>query len=157
MARPVAPVATWARITTLLLSLAGLDLSTYLTIEHFGHSNLLVCPHNTLFNCLSVTTSAQSYFFGIPVAVLGLVSFLVMTALNTPWAWNAKQYWLHVARFVLAIGSMGFVLWLIAAELVIIDHICLYCTAVHFITFVLLIVLTQVSPKQLGWVSRSAN
>ena len=80
-----------------------------------------------------------------------------MTALNSPWAWAAKQYWIHVVRFLLAIGSMGFVLWLITAELVIIDHICLYCTAVHIITFALLIVLTQVAPKQLGWVSQPAQ
>ena len=157
MPRSVEPVARWARVTTLLLSLLGLAFATYLTIEHFGHSNLLICPRNNLFNCESVTTSAQSYFLGIPVAVLGLASFVVMTALNTPWAWAAKWYWLHVARFLLAIGSMGFVLWLITAELVIIDHICLYCTAVHVITFVLLIVLTQVSPKQLGWVANTAK
>jgi uncharacterized membrane protein len=49
---------------------------------------------------------------------------------------------------------MCFVLWLIYAEVEIIDAICLYCTAVHVVTFTLLIVLTIVSPKQLGW-SRS--
>ena len=157
MARQVEPVARWARVTTLVLSLLGMAVSTYLTIEHFGHSNLLICPRNTLFNCESVTTSAQSYFLGIPVAVLGLLSFVVMTALNSPWALAAKEYWIHVVRFLLAIGSMGFVLWLITAELVIIDHICLYCTAVHIITFALLIVLTQVAPKQLGWVSQPAQ
>jgi uncharacterized membrane protein len=47
---------------------------------------------------------------------------------------------------------MCFVLWLLYAELIIIDHICLYCTGVHVITFALLIVLTIVSPAQLGWV-----
>jgi uncharacterized membrane protein len=49
---------------------------------------------------------------------------------------------------------MCFVLWLIYAELIIINNICLYCTGVHITTFALLIVLTLVSPAQLGW-SRS--
>jgi uncharacterized membrane protein len=47
---------------------------------------------------------------------------------------------------------MCFVLWLVTAEFVIIDNICLYCTGVHIVTFALLIVLTRVSPAQLGWV-----
>jgi uncharacterized membrane protein len=54
-------------------------------------------------------------------------------------------------RFVLAIGAMCFVLWLISAELLIIDNICLYCTGVHIVTFALLVVLSRVCPTQLGW------
>ena len=69
-----------------------------------------------------------------------------MTALNSPWGWRAKNYWIHVARFVFAIVSMCFVLWLLTAELVIINNLCLYCTGVHIVTFALLIVLTRVSP-----------
>jgi uncharacterized membrane protein len=52
---------------------------------------------------------------------------------------------------------MGFVLWLIAAEFIIIDNICLYCTGVHIVTFALLIVLTRVSPVQLGWTKSRAE
>jgi len=52
---------------------------------------------------------------------------------------------------------MCFVLWLITAEIVIIGHVCLYCTAVHVITFVLLLVLTRVSPQQLGWVASATE
>jgi len=46
---------------------------------------------------------------------------------------------------------MAFVLWLIAAEVLIIGNICLWCTAVHLVTFTLLVVLTRVAPRQLGW------
>jgi uncharacterized membrane protein len=56
-----------------------------------------------------------------------------------------------VARFVLAIAAMCFVLWLIFAEVIIIGSICEYCTGVHLVTFALLVVLTRVSPAQLGW------
>jgi len=66
-----------------------------------------------------------------------------MTALNSPWEWRAKNYWIHVARFAIAIVSMCFVLWLLYAELIIIDNLCLYCTGVHFVTFA----LSSSSPK----------
>ena len=72
--------------------------------------------------------------------------------------WRLKYYWVHAARFILVIISMAFVLWLLYAELLIIDNICLYCTGVHIVTFALFVVLVRVCPVQLGWTtSRSAT
>jgi uncharacterized membrane protein len=149
-------VPRWAQIATLLLSLLGLGLSIYLTITHFD-KQLLVCSSTGAIDCAKVTTSAQSRFLGIPVAFLGLANYVVMTGLNSPWAWRARVRWIHVARFVLAIVSMCFALWLIYAEIEIIGAICLYCTAVHVTTFALLIVLTVVCPAQLGWTKSRAS
>ncbi len=151
MNRTLGPVPTWAVVTTFVLSLIGLALATYLTITHFEPQDLF-CTSGGFINCGAVTTSGASRLLGIPVAFLGLGTYVVMTALNSPWAWRARNYWLHVARFVIAIISMCFVLWLLYAELIIIDNLCLYCTGVHLVTFALLIVLTRVSPVQLGWV-----
>jgi uncharacterized membrane protein len=149
-------VPRWAMLASLVLSLIGLGLSIYLTITHF-QPQLLVCSGNGVINCAKVTTSAQSEILGIPVAILGLANYTVMTGLNTPWAWRAKARWVHLARFALIIISMCFVLWLVYAELEIIGSICLYCTGVHVTTFALLIVLMTVCPTQLGWTrSRSS-
>ena len=156
MSRTAQPVARWAVLTSFLLSVAGLAISAYLTFTHFEGTKYLACSGNGVINCGLVTTSAQSYFLGMPVAVLGLANYLVMTALTTPWAWRSRHYGLHVFRFAVGIGSMIFVLWLLIAELLIINHICLWCTGVHVVTFALLIVLAQVSPAQLGW-TRSAT
>ena len=150
MSRTVQPVARLAVSSTFLLSLLGLGISIYLTITHF-RPMLLVCSSTGTIDCGAVTTSAQSYFLGIPVAMLGLANFVVISALNSPWGWRARSYWIHVARLVLAIAGMVFVLWLLSAELLIIDHICLWCTGVHVVTFALLIVLSRVCPTQLGW------
>jgi uncharacterized membrane protein len=155
VSRTVQPVGRWAVASTFLLSLIGLGISTYLTITHF-RPMLLVCSSTGTIDCATVTTSAQSYFLGIPVAVLGLGNFVVMSVLNSPWGWRARSYWIHVARFVFAIVGMVFVLWLLSAELLIIGHICLWCTGVHVVTFALLIILSRVCPAQLGW-SRSGT
>lgn len=150
MSRPVGDAPRWAVVTSLVLSLAGLAISIYLTYTHF-QPQALVCSGNGVVNCAVVTTSPQSYFLGVPVAILGLAQYVVMTALCTPWAWRSRLYALHLARLVLGAGAMAFVLWLLAAELLIIDHICLWCTGVHVVTFALLVVLARVSPAQLGW------
>ena len=156
MSRAVSTVPRWAVVTTFALSLVGLSLSIYLTITHFDKA-ALVCATTGTINCAVVTTSAQSYFLGIPVAFLGLATYLVMTVLNSPWGWRARWYWFHGARFVISIVSMCFVLWLVYAELILINHICEYCTGVHIVTFALLIVLTRVSPAQLGWARSRAQ
>jgi uncharacterized membrane protein len=144
-------VANWAVVTTFVLSLIGLGLASYLTYEHFQPVFQGCAFSSGVINCQKVTTSSESHILGIPVAILGLANYVVMVALNSPWAWRARVRWIHVARFVLAIASMCFVLWLIYAEVEIIGAICLYCTGVHVVTFALLIVLTIVSPAQLGW------
>ncbi len=156
MARSLSRVPPWAVYLSWALSLLGLALSTYLTIGHFESKTFLACPDSGLINCAKVTTSPQSYAFGIPVAVLGLAHFVVLVILNSPWLWRARNYWVHVARFALVVISMGFVLWLLYAELLIINNICLYCTGVHVVTFALFVVVIRVVPEQLGWTGRSA-
>ena len=157
MIRELVPAPRWAVITTFALSLVGLGLSIYLTIAHYGGKQILACSTTGTLNCGLVTTSRQSHFLGMPVADLGLANYVVMVTLNSPWGWRLRSYWVHVARFVLAIGSMIFVLWLVYAELILINHICEYCTGVHVVTFALLIVLTRISPVQLGWTPSRAQ
>jgi uncharacterized membrane protein len=147
------PVPRWAIVSTFVLSLIGLGISTYLTITHFGGKQLLVCSETGAVDCGAVTTSAQSYFLGIPVAVLGLGQYVVMSVLNSPWLWRRPERWIAIGRFALAGIGFIFVLWLISAEVLIIGKICLWCTGVHIVTFAILVILTQVSPAQLGWVS----
>ncbi|MGH7734545.1 MAG: vitamin K epoxide reductase family protein, partial [Gemmatimonadales bacterium] len=120
-------------------ALADLGVSIYLTIAHFTESALLGCSESGLVNCTKVTTSPQSYVFGIPVAVLGLAFFVFAVAIMSPWAWRAARREIHLLRIASLVVGMGFVLYLLYAELFTIGSICLYCTSVHAITFVLFV------------------
>jgi uncharacterized membrane protein len=139
----MSPVPRWAVATTFLLSVAGLGISLYLTIAHFAGTSVPACSGTGVVNCALVTTSPQSYFLGMPVAVLGLAHYVVTTAINSPWAWRAPWRLLAIARLALAFVGFGFIAWLIYAEFVIINHICLWCTAVHVVTVALLLVLLE--------------
>lgn len=131
--------APWMQLATFVLALAGLGVSIYLTIAHFTESTLAGCSEKGLINCTKVTTSAQSYVFHIPVAVLGLAFFVFLTAIMSPWAWQARRREVHLLRMAAMVAGIGMVLYLIYAELIIIGSICLYCTSVHVITFVLFV------------------
>ncbi len=133
--------AVWMQITTFVLALGGLGVSIYLTIAHFTESALAGCSEKGLINCTKVTTSPQSYVFGIPVAVLGLAFFVFVAAIMSPWAWQAARREVHLLRIASMVVGIGMVIYLVYAEFIIIGSICLYCTSVHIITF-LLFVLT---------------
>jgi uncharacterized membrane protein len=130
----IAPL--WLQLTTWALSFAGLGVSTYLTITHYDTAVTLVCSDKGLVNCGLVTTSPESMVFGIfPVAVLGLAFYVFMVVATSPWAWRSKYPQVAWIRLASVIVGIGFVLYLVYTELFTLDHICLWCTAVHVITF----------------------
>lgn len=139
-------VARWIAPTTTALNVAGIAVSVYLTIAHFTNPDLLVCADNETVNCAAVTTSAQAKFVGVPVALLGLLWFVGMFALCLPISWRAGWRPLHLARMAGAIAGIGFVLWLVYAELVIIGAICVWCTVAHVIAFALFVIVAMTWP-----------
>ncbi len=137
----------WQPMTSLVLSIAGICVSIYLTLTHFSSAVTLSCPAGGgAINCEKVTTSPQSYVFGIPVAVLGLVFFIPMLILCLPVAWRSLNRWIHLARLLLSVAGVGMIIYLISAELFTIKAICLWCTSVHVITFLLFVLIVTTAP-----------
>ncbi|HEY7948243.1 MAG TPA: vitamin K epoxide reductase family protein [Acidimicrobiales bacterium] len=140
-------VSRRVRITALVLSLLGLADSTYLTIAHFT-TNLLAqtCAANSVINCTKVTTSPQSVIVHIPVAILGLAFYVAMTAINLPPLWKTTDVRVAWLRLAMVVSGIGFVLYLIYAELFEIKAICEYCTGVHVVTFALFVLVVVTLP-----------
>ena len=131
------PPRTASRIdASLVFALIGLGISVYLTVEHYTASTLLACPESATINCAKVTTSKWSEIAGIPVAVLGLAYFVVMTALLVPAAWRRRA--LDPVRIVAAALGAVMVVYLVYIELFRVDAICLWCTGVHVCTVLML-------------------
>jgi uncharacterized membrane protein len=132
--------ARWAWKFSLPIALLGLADSAYLTYTHF-HPGALVCSATGHINCAKVTTSPESEIFGhIPVAIVGLVYFVLMTALMTPWLWQMRNEWVHRFRLAATGGAMGMVVYLVLVEIHL-KAICEYCTGVHIINFLLFFVV----------------
>lgn len=140
----------WRPWSALVLTLLGLADATYLTLTHYTTVVPLACNSNGLVNCLKVTTSPESYVFGIPVAVLGLAFFAAMVPMNLPVAWRSTSALVARARLAMVVVGVGFVLYLVSAELFEIGSICLYCTGVHVITFAVF-VLVVTGWQSTGW------
>lgn len=123
-------------LASLLVSLLGLGISIYLTVEHYTAGATFACPETGAINCQKVTTSAWSHIGPVPVAVLGLVFFAGMAVLCSPPAWRLRLLVpVRVAGAVVGVLSALYLVWV---ELFRVDAICLWCTAVHLCTLLLL-------------------
>lgn len=137
-AAPAATVPVWVRWFTLALSIAGLAVSIYLAYEHSTGSETLACPDTGTLNCHKVTTSRYSAVFGIPVAYAGVAFFVAAVVMMLPQVWRRGAP-VPQARIGLVSVGMLSVFYLLWAEFVELHAICLWCTAVHVIMFVLFV------------------
>ncbi|MDI3316267.1 MAG: vitamin K epoxide reductase family protein [Bacillota bacterium] len=107
---------------------AGAAVSAYLTLLHWA-PRALACPRAGLVDCGTVLDSPASLWLGIPVAIWGLVWFLVAGVL----AWRAASG----LRFLWAGAGAVAVLGLVYTELFVVGALCLWCTLVHLLVLAL--------------------
>jgi uncharacterized membrane protein len=140
-ARSMGTAPRWAAPASLVVCVLGLLDAIYLTIEHYTASQTLACSDTGTINCLKVTTSSYATVLGVPVAVLGVVFFAVMTVLCLPPVWRRTDRATRTVRVVAAAVGMVSVLYLVWVELFRVDAICLWCTGVHALTFLLFVIV----------------
>jgi uncharacterized membrane protein len=129
----------WAWPVTFPLALIGLADAIYLTVAHYDSTVVLACSASSHINCEKVTQSAQSEIFGhIPVSLVGAIYFLLGVLICSPWAWTRGNLLLDRIRLAGVTAGMGMVVYLVAVEAHL-HAICLYCTGVHIVTFLLFI------------------
>lgn len=141
----------------MVLCIFGFGVAGYLTFEHYTASRTLSCPTGGgIVDCFKVTTSTYSEIHGIPVTDLGLVFFFVMALLQLPVAWRSSNRFLRAGRVLWSVVGIATALWLVYAELFRIDAICLWCSSVHVVSFLLFVVTalgtvyTSVAPETGG-------
>jgi len=104
------------------LALAGVAIAAYLTYVHYADVKPLCVAGGG--GCEKVQTSDYAKLAGIPVAVLGLVGYLLILA--SLWVPGENGAF---AAAVLALSGFGFSVYLTYRELVTIDAVCQWCVA----------------------------
>ncbi len=121
------------RIAIGALALAGIGIASYLTAVHYGGASLY-CP--VTGGCETVQNSPESKLFGVPVATLGLASYL--TILATVFVRDERALLLAAT---LSLVGVAFSAWLLYVMLVRLDAVCAWCLANDTVA-VLLVPLT---------------
>lgn len=142
-ARVAAPMSAYMAVG---LAAAGIVISGYLTFVHYS-GGIPICNQVAIVDCASVTTSSYSLVPGteIPVTVPAIIWFAAVLASSLVWlstarAGVAEPGWLAAATAAWALLGMTTVLYLVYAELVVLHRVCEWCTAVHLLVFLLLLI-----------------
>jgi uncharacterized membrane protein len=109
------------RLAAIGVALAGIGVAGYLTWAHYADQTV-VCVQGG--GCEQVQESSYSEIAGIPVAVLGLGSYLIVLGLLL---WDAPAARLSAAT--LALVGLLFGAYLAVVQLFVIDAICVWCMA----------------------------
>jgi len=122
------------RALAAVVALCGIGVAGYLTWAHFEHSQVICVAGG---GCETVQKSSYSEIVGIPVALLGLISYSTILALV---AWDAPPARLGAAA--LALVGVLFGAYLLVVQLFVIDAVCVWCVANDAIISPALAVLT---------------
>lgn len=138
----------WAPV---VLSVGGVLVSGYLSVKRFTGGSL-ACTRWA--ECDVVNNSVYAKIYGVPVAFIGLAGYLVlvclaMAALQTG---GATQRRLQAFSFLLALGGVGFSVYLTYLEIYVIEAICFWCV----ISAILITLLTLLSGMNLWRVSQES-
>ena len=121
------------QLAALLLSLAGLAVSIYLTVLHYA-GVIPGCPLSGPINCDAVLSSSYAVIggTGVPTSAAGIVWFGVSAALWTRPFGRAHLVWAGIGLVT--------VLYLLFIEIVRLGVICLWCTAAHVLVVAVVII-----------------
>lgn len=135
------------RFVLMFLCVCGIALSIASLHSHYATSATEYCDLNQMFNCDLVNRSKFSEVFGIPVALLGLVGYLVLLGLTF-----LRDRALEILRLVLSCAGLAFALYLAYIEEHVLQTWCLLCIgsliAIAGITLLSAIVVVRPGGKQ---------
>lgn len=122
------------RIAVGVIALAGVAVAGYLTWVHYDEA-ALVCVAGG--GCETVQQSSYAELAGIPVALLGLLSYGTIVGLV---AWDSPTARLGAAT--IAFVGFAFSMYLLVLQVFVIDAVCIWCMANDVVVAPLLAILT---------------
>ncbi len=131
------------RLATAGLALVGMGIAAYLTYVHYSGA-AIACSTG---GCEKVQTSSYAELAGIPVAVIGLVGYVLILLT----AFVAGELG-AVAAVGLTLGGFAFAVYLIYVQVALIEAFCIWCLASDGV----LALLVLVSLLRLRTVTRPA-
>lgn len=107
-----------------LVAVTGIAVSSVSLYEHFATSTTSFCDFSESFNCDLVNRSAYSTLLGVPVALIGIVGYLLMATLATVYR---NQTQTPVLLLIASVGGLGFALYLAYVEKFVLGVWCVLC------------------------------
>jgi len=124
------------RSVLIVLAIAGIIVSSLALREHY-RTDPSPCSINERWDCGIVNHSQYAMLYGVPVAVIGIVGYLLLGVLA-----YLRAYWVAL---VAALGGLGFALYLAHIESAVLEVWCVYCViSLGIISLITLLILGAV-------------
>lgn len=116
-----------SRLISLLLALAGIGLTLFLTWAHFSGSLRTICAPNS--GCGTVLTSPYSTLVGLPTAFYGFVYYFTIALLVIAFPYFMDDVQDTLLSVTLGLNASAFIVsvLLTAYGIISLDTTCLYC------------------------------
>ena len=128
-----------------VLAILGVAVSSFSLYHHFSKSRTSFCSIGQSFDCDLVNRSQYSTFHRIPVALLGILGYLLLFSLATVYREKAET------PFILAgcaLGGFGFALYLTYVEAFVLHAWCLLCLgSLTFISALAILAVVSAAKK----------
>src|SRR6266853_761914 len=92
-----------------VIALAGIVFSSVSLYHHYDTSKTSFCNFSETFNCDVVNRSTYSTMLGMPVALIGILGYLLILALATIYRDKAET---PIMLLIASVGGLGFALYL---------------------------------------------
>jgi len=106
------------------LSIVGLAISSLSLVNHYSTSTTSYCSFGENFNCDIVNRSVYSRVFGVPVALIGMIGYLLLGLFSWLTRRGNDQRGLLLAG---ALAGLGFSLYLTYLEKYVLATWCILC------------------------------
>ena len=116
-----------------VVALAGVAVSSVSLYHHFGTSKTSFCTFGQSFNCDIVNRSSYSTVFGVPVALIGILGYLLILALATVYREKAET---PVMLLIASAVGLGFALYLTYIEKFVLQAWCILCLSSLLLIFI---------------------
>ena len=107
-----------------LVAVAGIAVSSISLYHHFGTSRTSFCDFGQAFNCDIVNRSVYSTMLGVPVALIGVLGYLLILAFATIYRSKAET---PVLLAIASLGGLAFSLYLTYVEKFVLAAWCILC------------------------------
>ncbi len=122
----------------IILSILGLAISSLSLVNHYSTSKSSYCSFGDNFNCDIVNRSIYSQVSGVPVALIGMIGYVVLALLSWLTRRGNDQRGFMIAA---ALAGLGFSLYLTYIEKFVLATWCILCLS----SFAIIVLITILS------------